>query len=498
MSSNMFDSRKKQNVFNLKASQITKNVMLLFHNDLRIYDNATLNKASSLTKHESSINNTRLVPVYASKLLAPKRLENNLKKNQQLNARFSQAYQYAEMGDARKRFLMQTLADLNGELGRLGSQLVYLAKQKDTNSFLLICQLIEDAQISDICVSQTADYNQNQAYQALQEKYPNITWHVSNTSTLFYELPTENLPSMFTEFRKKIEHEHHLLNVNEDLNVLAPPQKLAPLPESLKSSDRLFCRYQQDYNLNFLPTYPKGEFVGGEHHALSHLSDYFNSEAPGTYKTTRNALDQWSHSTKFSAWLANGSLSVNTLLNRLRDYQQQVLSNESTYWIWFELLWREYFYWYAIKYGYKLFIFEGISNKKPLTSFYPERFESWKAGNTAYPIVNACMKQLKQTGYMSNRGRQLVASCFVHELGLDWRYGATYFEQQLLDYDVASNWANWQYLAGVGANPRGSRQFNLEKQTQHYDPNSEFIQKWQGDIDTIHADSIDITGWPIN
>ena len=59
-------------------------------------------------------------------------------------------------------------------------------------------------------------------------------------------------------------------------------------------------------------------------------------------------------------------------------------------------------------------------------------------------------------------------------------YGASYFEQHLIDYDVASNWGNWQYLAGVGADPRGCRQFNLKKQTQQYDPNGDFIKKWQG------------------
>ena len=79
---------------------------------------------------------------------------------------------------------------------------------------------------------------------------------------------------------------------------------------------------------------------------------------------------------------------------------------------------------------------------------------------------------------MSNRGRQLVASCLVHELNLDWRYGASWFEHSLLDYDVASNWGNWQYLAGVGCDPRGHRQFNLEKQTQMYDPNGEFRNRW--------------------
>ena len=58
---------------------------------------------------------------------------------------------------------------------------------------------------------------------------------------------------------------------------------------------------------------------------------------------------------------------------------------------------------------------------------------------------------------MSNRGRQLVASCLIHELGIDWRYGAAYFETQLIDYDVGSNWGNWQYLAGVGADTQPAR-----------------------------------------
>jgi deoxyribodipyrimidine photo-lyase len=107
------------------------------------------------------------------------------------------------------------------------------------------------------------------------------------------------------------------------------------------------------------------------------------------------------------------------------------------------------------------------------------------------------MKQLNATGYMSNRGRQLVASCFVHELALDWRYGAAYMEQQLIDFDLGSNWGNWQYLAGVGADPRGHRQFDLAKQTQIYDPEQQFIQRWQGQCNNLPLDSIDASDWPI-
>jgi deoxyribodipyrimidine photo-lyase len=144
------------------------------------------------------------------------------------------------------------------------------------------------------------------------------------------------------------------------------------------------------------------------------------------------------------------------------------------------LLWREYYQWYLAKHQAKLFHFSGIQQVPPLSEFNQQKFTRWCEGMTEYPIVNACMRQLKQSGYMSNRGRQLVASCFVHELGLDWRYGAAYFEQQLIDYDVASNWGNWQYLAGVGADPRGHRRFDLAKQTSTYDPQAVFRDKWLG------------------
>lgn len=85
----------------------------------------------------------------------------------------------------------------------------------------------------------------------------------------------------------------------------------------------------------------------------------------------------------------------------------------------------------------------------------------------------------------------------MHELQLDWRYGAAFFEQQLIDYDVASNWGNWQYLAGVGADPRGHRRFDLDKQTRQYDAKHEFIERWHGNASTP-TDWVDAADWPIS
>ena len=231
---------------------------------------------------------------------------------------------------------------------------------------------------------------------------------------------------------------------------------------------------------------------------VRHLQKYFQSELPATYKQTRNGLDGMDYSTKFSPWLAQGCLSVRRIIERLNQFEDEVVANDSTYWIYFELLWREYFQWYAEKYGEQMIAFSGIKAHSPKTSFYPERFQKWCQGTTPYPIVNACMRQLKATGYMSNRGRQLVASCFVHELAMDWRYGAAYMEQQLIDFDLGSNWGNWQYLAGVGADPRGHRKFDLNKQTQIYDPKQQFIERWQGHSNNFPLDSIDPSDWPID
>ena len=439
-----------------------KVVLVLFHNDLRLHDNATLQKAAALTDEGTLI-----------LTFAPTLADDFQPKN------WGQAYSFDKKGRARQQFIDESLADLDKSLQNLGNRLLYL-----TSAQLL--QIIEAQGVSDICVSQTADYAQNVAYKALQDKYPQISWHYQVTATLFATMPTKDLPKSFTQFRKKVEYSHDLLSANDDLKICQTPVTLAPFPTSLANNDEYFFELSQlskqpNEQLNKQPNEPaqlEPNFKGGETQVLAHLNRYFNSDAPSSYKVTRNAMDEWSHSTKFSPWLANGSLSVKTLLNRLRQYEREVIANDSTYWIWFELLWREYFYWYAHTHQKNLFLFQGISEKKPPTRYHQERLEQWQQGKTAYPIINACMQQLNHTGYMSNRGRQLVASCFIHELGLDWRYGATYFEQQLIDYDVGSNWGNWQYLAGVGADPRGRRQFNLKKQTQQHDPNGEFRDKW--------------------
>jgi deoxyribodipyrimidine photo-lyase len=181
----------------------------------------------------------------------------------------------------------------------------------------------------------------------------------------------------------------------------------------------------------------------------------------------------------------------------IRQFEGSHFANESTYWLYFELLWREYFQWRAVRDDVSLFKLGYRQGTLHHCTFEPRSFARWCAGDTDYPLVNAVMRQLVDTGWASNRGRQVAASCLVNELQLDWRYGAAFFEKHLIDYDVASNYGNWQYIAGVGADPRGGRHFDMEKQARQHDPQGTFVAKWGGNRPSQPKYVNDLADWPI-
>jgi deoxyribodipyrimidine photo-lyase len=160
------------------------------------------------------------------------------------------------------------------------------------------------------------------------------------------------------------------------------------------------------------------------------------------------------------------------------DYERQNGANESTYWLRFELLWREFFRWYSREAGSRLFRSEGPSGETVVYQENPAGFLQWCGGQTGVDIVDAAMRELAWTGWLSNRARQLVASYLIYDLNLDWRLGAAWFESQLVDFDVSSNWGNWAYIAGVGPDPRGGRIFNLESQAERYDSDQRYRIRW--------------------
>ncbi len=193
------------------------------------------------------------------------------------------------------------------------------------------------------------------------------------------------------------------------------------------------------------------------------------------YKQNRNGMLGADYSSKFSPWLALGCLSPRFIYEEVIKYEAERVKNESTYWLIFELLWRDFFRFICLKYGNKIFYKSGLQGLNLKWKEDWDLFHLWCEGKTGYPLVDANMRELKLTGFMSNRGRQNVASFLTKNLGINWQMGAEWFESLLIDYDVCSNWGNWNYTAGVGNDARGFRYFNILKQSQDYEPTKKFI-----------------------
>merc|ERR1711871_1140552 len=230
-------------------------------------------------------------------------------------------------------------------------------------------------------------------------------------------------------------------------------------------------------------------FKGGESAAWDRINHYItNGEGKiDVYKETRNGMIGMDYSSKLSPWLAVGAISSRQVVKAVKDFEARTgIKNDSTYWLIFELLWRDYMKFYGIRWGRRMFLLGGAVGKPALTK-YPWRrdaglFDKWARGLTGYPLIDANMRELLSSGFMSNRGRQIVASFLVRDLGLDWRLGAEHFESHLLDHDVCSNWGNWNYAAGVGSDPREDRYFNILKQGKDYDPEATYIRLWCPEI----------------
>ena len=216
---------------------------------------------------------------------------------------------------------------------------------------------------------------------------------------------------------------------------------------------------------------------GDEAAALAHVARYCARGLPHLYKQTRNATHGTDFSTKWSAWLASGALSPRQAWAEVAAFEARHGASESSDWIRLELLWRDHFRWLHRKHGLRLYRAQGLSCLGTPTHD-AAAFERWCQGQTGHPFIDAGMRELARTGFLSNRLRQNVASYLIHDLGCDWRAGAAWFESRLIDYDVYSNQGNWLYLSGRGTDPRGSRRFNPDKQARDYDPEGVYQKLW--------------------
>ena len=421
-----------------------------FRNDLRLADNAALSAACN--------SSTQLVCVFCHDPQQDKMTP----------------WGFARRGEHRRDFLDATLADLKQQLLARGHRLLELSGRPG-EVLPLLAQLTG---ATDLHCEAIAAPEELRELEALRESGLTVhaVWQSSMLDPVDLPFSVDALPDVFTNFRTKVER----AGVIPPAPLPAPPHMPAspefslnalPLHSAQRSAESL-----ADARSSF--PYHTPAFAGGEHAAAAHLAQYFSTTRAHDYKQTRNGLSGTEYSSKFSPWLASGALSARTAYAALKNFEAAHGANDGSYWLWFELMWRDYFRFLHMKHGTALFRAQGLSDAG--TPPHDEKkFARWCAGKTREPLVDAGMHELAATGYLSNRLRQIVASYLVHDLACDWRAGAAWFEAQLLDYDVCSNHGNWLYLAGRGTDPRNGRRFNPQKQAQDYDANGQYRMLWQ-------------------
>ena len=407
-----------------------------FRNDLRLVDNPAFTQACLHADY--------LLPVYVHD-----------SKEQEI------VYGFERQGPHRQAFLRASLDDLRSQLRARGSDLLEFSGK----SAEVLLQLFKDHAADAIYCEQIEAPEEIEQVRILQEQGAELKefWQSSmlDPQTLPFEL--EKMPDVFTAFRREVERAQ--LKFARLINA---PEKIPSLPAALPEGSKLPSRAQ-----SVLHPY----LLGGASYAQAHLKQYLERRLPDSYKETRNQLIGMDYSSKFSAWLALGCISARDIAVQLSDYENRYGANDGTYWLWFELLWRDYFRFIHFKYGRKLYRASGLTGV-PVKPSYAPSFEQWRTGSTGTALVDAGMRELQQSGYLSNRMRQIVASYWIYDMQGDWRAGAAWFESQLIDYDVYSNQGNWLYIAGRGTDPRGGRPFNVAKQTQDHDPKEIYRKLW--------------------
>lgn len=272
---------------------------------------------------------------------------------------------------------------------------------------------------------------------------------------------------------------------------------------------------------------PAIEWRGGEAAGLARLDEYATVAGLGTYHRTRNQLHGRNHSSHLSPWIANGCLSPRTIYWKAKEYErlhghvEKDKRFDHVQKFVFELCWRDYFRFYCAHSGRRVFYLGGPAKRIRAWSRDVDAEARWKEGRTGVPLVDALMRELRYTGFISNRGRYIVACYLVHYMGIDWRVGADWFEHLLLDHDVCSNYGEWTSMANVaavrgartplglkGRGPTGGRRpgargdggdpwakgaetgdaiFDPWEQAAQYDRREEYVRRWVPELRNVPA-----------
>ena len=363
----------------------------------------------------------------------------------------------------KNKFLIDALNQLKINLSDWGHEL-YIIEGDPSDIF---SSLAKQHQINKIyCEKIVSPYEKDEELSITQTDVLSF-WDSTLLNIDDLDFDVIDLPDTFTTFRKKVELKPITATLYEGLT-LPKPANLSNINSYQLPNFDIKYRGSVDF-LN--------HYTICENGAQKYVKDYFSDKKALEYKQTRNKLMGNDFSTKFSVWLAHGLISARQIFTSLKNYEESNGANESTYWILFELLWRDYFRLLHFKYNRKLYFQFGLKNKE-INETSQDNISNLEEANTESSFINAGIRELQNSGFLSNRMRQILASFIIFEMKIDWRIGADFFQKYLIDFDIYSNQGNWIYIAGYGTDPRGGRRFNVEKQKNTYDIDNQYEMCW--------------------
>ncbi|MCB0599144.1 MAG: DASH family cryptochrome [Lewinellaceae bacterium] len=443
----------------------TKRAILWVRLDLRLHDNEAL--------HEALDGAGEVIPVYVF--------------DERAFGGKTHFFGFPKTGKYRARFIIESIEALRQSFRERGSDLIVRVGKPEEEVF----EIAKKARTSWVFCNRERTYEEVKVQDALEKNLWSVGQEMrySRGKLLYYTsdlpFPIQHTPDTFTQFRKEVER---YVPVRSPLPVpeALPPITVALDPGEVPTLSGLgYEEFEPDPRSAYM-------FRGGEPEGLARLHHYLWDEGLiDDFKESRDGLAGGDFSTKLSPWLAQGCLSPKMVYYELRKYEEQFGRNKSTYELFYYLMLRDFYRFMAKKYCNQIFFKSGPQNNaNPKWRNDRELLQQWIDGRTGVPFIDANMREISQTGYMSSRGRQNVASFLAHDLGVNWQMGAEYFESALIDYDVASNWGNWNNVAGVGSDSREGRYLNIISQARTYDPKGEYVKLWLPELEGVPAEKI--------
>ena len=416
--------------------------IFIHHRDLRINDNTTLIKMSE------NIND--IIPIF---IFTPEQI------NKSINKYFSNKL---------VQFMCETLDELFDEYKILKTKLNFYYG----NTLKVVKELHKTYGIKNI------GFNVDYSPFALKRDNELIEWSKENNINIYhdedmllvpiltgdtYKKNTTEAYKKFTPFQKYLQTNYIVQNIkNKKINLTNKHLK------TIHSIDKTYIKYfyVKENNLNV---------KSGRNNALQKLKLI---KEQTHYNDLRNYLSY--ETTNLSAYINLGLISIREVYHKIIN----ILGKDNN--LINELYWRDFYY--NILYFYPHVVGSSFNVKYDNIKWNNNLsfFKKWCDGDTGFPIIDACMRQMNNTGFMHNRGRMIVASFLTKDLLIDWKWGEKYFASKLLDYNISANNGGWQWASGSGTDAQPYfRIFNPWSQSKKFDNECTYIKKWVNELKDV-------------